>query len=109
MTDPLPRAPDQDLVARIRAGDESAFQEVFLQHYKRLCVIAARMTGRRAQRRPLPVPEGQHHPGARGRPDEALARILRCARCALALAVPEAWRYPAPDARRIARPTSVEA
>jgi RNA polymerase sigma-70 factor (family 1) len=45
MTDPLPFTPDQDLVARIRAGDESAFQEIFLQHYKRLCVIAARMTG----------------------------------------------------------------
>jgi hypothetical protein len=29
-------------------------------------------------------------------------------RAAVALAVPEAWRYPAPDARRIARPTSVE-
>ena len=47
MADPLPVAlnDDVDLLARIRAGDEAAFELVFLQNYQRLCIVAARMTG----------------------------------------------------------------
>jgi RNA polymerase sigma factor, sigma-70 family/RNA polymerase sigma-70 factor, Bacteroides expansion family 1 len=43
MANPLPIVPDQEIVARIRNGDEEAFESMFLQHYNRLCIIATRM------------------------------------------------------------------
>jgi len=43
MAEPLSASSDLDLVARIQGGDEAAFALVFLQHYQRLCVLAARM------------------------------------------------------------------
>jgi RNA polymerase sigma-70 factor (ECF subfamily) len=43
MANPFPIVPDQEIVARIRNGDEAAFEALFLQHYSRLCVIANRM------------------------------------------------------------------
>ena len=45
MADPIPAASDHDLAARIRRGDEAAFELVFAQHYQHLCVIAARIMG----------------------------------------------------------------
>lgn len=38
---------DSDLVARIRGGDEDAFQRVFLDHYDAMCRCAHRFVGSR--------------------------------------------------------------
>jgi RNA polymerase sigma factor (sigma-70 family) len=34
---------DTDLIARIRAGDESAFEQLFRRYHRELCVYAARI------------------------------------------------------------------
>lgn len=36
---------DDELIARVRAGDESAFEELFREHYNGMCVFAARIVG----------------------------------------------------------------
>ena len=43
MAAPDATSPDEDLVARIRAGDEQAFESVFRDHYDGLCRFAARI------------------------------------------------------------------
>ena len=43
MATPVSIVPDADLVSRIRAGDEQAFEALFREHYAGLCVFAARM------------------------------------------------------------------
>ncbi len=50
MAIPHPADPESDsnVVARIRAGDERAFESLVLAHYNELCVFTARMTGSRA-------------------------------------------------------------
>jgi RNA polymerase sigma-70 factor (family 1) len=45
MANPLPIVPDSEIVARIRGGDEAAFEQLFLEQYPRLCMLAARMLG----------------------------------------------------------------
>lgn len=49
MAAPDATSPDEDLVARIRAGDESAFESVFRAHYDGLSRFAARMVGSDAE------------------------------------------------------------
>jgi RNA polymerase sigma-70 factor, ECF subfamily len=36
---------EREILARLRAGDESAFELLFREHYERLCSAAARMLG----------------------------------------------------------------
>ena len=45
MVAPVSFVPDADLVTRIRAGDEPAFEALFREHYTKLCVFAARLIG----------------------------------------------------------------
>jgi RNA polymerase sigma-70 factor (family 1) len=42
---PQPLLPDDSVIARIRAGDEDAFEALVLEHYNGLCVFAARLVG----------------------------------------------------------------
>lgn len=39
---PVPEPPDTELVARVRSGDESAFEELFNRHRRRVALIASR-------------------------------------------------------------------
>ncbi|HEY9429482.1 MAG TPA: RNA polymerase sigma-70 factor [Gemmatimonadaceae bacterium] len=43
MASPVPTSPDSELVVRIRRGDEVAFELLFREHYRRLCLLATRM------------------------------------------------------------------
>ena len=43
MAIPYPVSSDDELVRRIRAGDESAFDRLVREHYTGLCIFAARM------------------------------------------------------------------
>ncbi|HEX6535717.1 MAG TPA: RNA polymerase sigma-70 factor [Gemmatimonadaceae bacterium] len=45
MATPCPSTTDRDLVARIRAGDAGAFEQLFRAYYEELCDLAARMLG----------------------------------------------------------------
>src|ERR671926_677955 len=46
---PAPDLADAELAARARAGDESAFEELFRRHRRRVALIAARFFRRREQ------------------------------------------------------------
>lgn len=47
---PLPLSSrEADLVARIRAGDECAFETLFREHYHGLCVFASKLVGSEAE------------------------------------------------------------
>jgi RNA polymerase sigma-70 factor (ECF subfamily) len=45
MVPPTDRSADAELLAQLRAGDESAFELLFREHYERLCRMAASMLG----------------------------------------------------------------
>ena len=47
ISQPTDAESDNSLLARIRAGDERAFEALVLEHYNELCVFATRMTGRK--------------------------------------------------------------
>lgn len=46
---PVVESPDAELVARVRAGDETAFEELFDRHRRRVAIVASKFFHRREQ------------------------------------------------------------